>query len=498
MSDETDRSSSEAKAGMAATRALAGTLSPEATLPAGLLGTSTPGTVGAPSAPTSVVGDLVKRSKKHEAQRPSRNEHDRDRENEEIEKAKGKGAGSNDASLADVGSMDQKKQVDRKAAGGENEPNTTLSPNTEGEEKIQGEGPMQVDTEHGAKEKMAKSAVGDKNDPPKEAKGAETVDEARRRLQEDANRKAQEQTEKQEAFKPVFGIGDDKGRMRHGGRDEIEQANREAVAAMKDILVCRVEGDMSVEQMTKFRELLMENESCECLKAIDMPELKGMGVDDVFSTTHGAGCNMRLKDTVVNNELMGSVILKRNDQGHGDSLAVWKMRAKIKAGVGGHVEVKWHEQQLKGLRGRPLNALWGFEEQLSQHPMKDRPAHITQFLIDELIEQFDDSTLAAAPIQVKARVVGQTMNRNGESASVWGSTLKHADFELANRIKDEFDFDKLGKRIGLTVEGEISDKADKIELASFDECTDRKVKGGKDTKGNHGKTLMTFGVKGGC
>ena len=52
MSNKTDQSSSKAKAGVAATRALAGILSPEAAIAAASL--STPAATEAPNAPTSM------------------------------------------------------------------------------------------------------------------------------------------------------------------------------------------------------------------------------------------------------------------------------------------------------------------------------------------------------------------------------------------------------------------------------------------------------------
>ena len=60
MSNKADQSSSKAKAGVAATRALAGILSPEAAIAAGSL--STPAAAEATNAPTSVMGDLMKSS----------------------------------------------------------------------------------------------------------------------------------------------------------------------------------------------------------------------------------------------------------------------------------------------------------------------------------------------------------------------------------------------------------------------------------------------------
>ena len=60
MSNKADQSSSKAKAGVAATRALAGILSPEAAIAAGSL--STPAAVEATNAPTSVMGNLMRSS----------------------------------------------------------------------------------------------------------------------------------------------------------------------------------------------------------------------------------------------------------------------------------------------------------------------------------------------------------------------------------------------------------------------------------------------------
>ena len=60
MSNKTVQSSSEAKAGVAATRALAGILSPEAAIAAGSL--NTPAAAEAPNAPTSIMANLMRSS----------------------------------------------------------------------------------------------------------------------------------------------------------------------------------------------------------------------------------------------------------------------------------------------------------------------------------------------------------------------------------------------------------------------------------------------------
>ena len=60
MSNKADQSSSKAKAGVAATRALAGILSPEAAIAAGSL--NTPAVAEVPNAPTFVMGNLMRSS----------------------------------------------------------------------------------------------------------------------------------------------------------------------------------------------------------------------------------------------------------------------------------------------------------------------------------------------------------------------------------------------------------------------------------------------------
>ena len=60
MSNKADQSSSKARAGVAATRALAGLLSPKAAIAGSLL--STPAAAEAPNAPTSVMDNLMRSS----------------------------------------------------------------------------------------------------------------------------------------------------------------------------------------------------------------------------------------------------------------------------------------------------------------------------------------------------------------------------------------------------------------------------------------------------